>query len=194
MDKERKQGFYFEAINQALDEEMERDGRVLIIGEDIGAFGGAFGVTRRLHAKYGPQRVIDTPISETAIVGAALGMALTGLRPVAEIMFMDFCAVGMDQICNQVAKIRYMLGGQVSVPLVIRTCFGPGKSYAAQHSQALEAWFTHMPGLRVVAPATPADAKGLLKSAIREDNPVLFLENKVLYTSKGDIPGAEHLV
>jgi len=171
---------YREAIIEAMAEEMRRDDRVVLIGEDVGKFGGAMGASKGLFDEFGPERVIDTPISESAIVGSALGMALTGQRPVAELMFIDFVGVCMDQIANQVAKVRYMLGGQVTVPLVIRTQGGAGKGYAAQHSQSLEAWFTHIPGLKVVMPSMPGDAKGLLKSAIRDDNPVMFIEHKLL--------------
>jgi len=177
-----------EAIIEAMAEEMRRDERVVLIGEDVGRFGGAMGASKGLFQEFGPSRVIDTPISEAAIIGSALGMALTGQRPIAELMFIDFAGVCMDQILNQVAKVRYMLGGQVKVPLVIRTQGGAGKGYAAQHSQSLEAWFTHVPGLKVVMPATPRDAKGLLKSAIRDDNPVMFIEHKLLYNNKGEVP------
>ncbi len=185
---------YRDAIRLALREELRRDERVFVIGEDVGKFGGAMAVTKGLFDEFGGRRLVDTPISESAIVGAALGAALTGLVPVAEIMFIDFTGVCMDQIVNQVAKVRYMLGGQVEVPLVIRTQGGAGKGYAAQHSQSLEAWFCHVPGLIVVMPATPRDARGLLKSAIREPNPVLFIEHKVLYTTEGEVPEAEELI
>ncbi|MFA5393737.1 MAG: alpha-ketoacid dehydrogenase subunit beta [Candidatus Ratteibacteria bacterium] len=185
---------YRDAIRLALREEMAQDEKVFIIGEDVGAFGGAMAVTKGLYEKFGPGRLIDTPISESAIIGAALGAALTGLRPVAEIMFIDFTGVCMDQIVNQIAKVRYMLAGQVEVPLVIRTQGGAGKGYAAQHSQSLEAWFCHIPGLKVVMPATPRDARGLLKSAIREPNPVVFIEHKVLYNEKGEVPEKEELI
>ena len=180
-----------EAIIEAMAEEMRRDDRVVLIGEDVGKFGGAMGASKGLFAEFGDGRVIDTPISEAAIIGSGLGMALTGQRPIAELMFVDFSGVCMDQILNQVAKVRYMLGGQPKVPLVIRASCGAGKGYAAQHSQSLEAWFTHVPGLKVVMPATPRDAKGLLKSAIRDDNPVMFLEHKLLYNNKGDVPGPD---
>ncbi|MBZ5562632.1 MAG: alpha-ketoacid dehydrogenase subunit beta [Acidobacteriia bacterium] len=179
---------YREAIIEAMAEEMRRDERVVLIGEDVGRFGGAMGASKGLFQEFGSDRVIDTPISEAAIIGSGLGMALTGQRPIAELMFIDFSGVCMDQILNQVAKVRYMLGGQVKVPLVIRTQAGAGKGYAAQHSQSLEAWFTHVPGLKVVMPATPRDAKGLLKSAIRDDNPVMFIEHKLLYNTKGEVP------
>ena len=182
-----------EAIIAALDEELARDPRVFMLGEDIGCFGGAMACSRGLFDKYGPERLIDTPISESAIVGSALGAALTGLRPIAEIMFVDFTGVCMDQIVNQVAKITYMLGGQTHVPVVIRTQGGAGKSYAAQHSQSLEAWFAHVPGLKVVMPSTPADAKGLLKAAVREDSPVMFIEHKLLYNTTGEVPEGEYL-
>jgi acetoin:2,6-dichlorophenolindophenol oxidoreductase subunit beta len=185
---------YREAIRLALREEMKRDKRVFIIGEDVGKFGGAMAVTKGLFDEFGAKRVVDTPISESAIIGSALGAALTGLMPVAELMFIDFTGVCMDQIVNQVAKTRYMLGGQVDVPMVIRTQGGAGKGYAAQHSQSLEAWFCNAPGLIVVMPSTPRDARGLLKSAIREPNPVLFIEHKILYNSEGDVPDAEELI
>jgi pyruvate dehydrogenase E1 component beta subunit len=175
-----------QALNQALREEMDRDERVVLLGEDIGLFEGSYRVTEGLYRLYGEERVKDTPISEIAIIGAALGAAMTGLRPVAEIQFNDFLACGMDQLCNQAAKIRFMLGGQVTVPMVIRAPYG-ATGRAAQHSQSLEAWFVHTPGLKVVMPSTPYDAKGLLKTAIRDDDPVVFLEHKLLYgaTSPG---------
>ena len=179
---------YRQAINQAITEEMQRDPMVIMLGEDIGKFGGAMAVTKGIYEEFGPERVIDTPISESAIIGAALGAALTGLRPIAEIMFVDFATCCMDQIANQVAKVRYMLGGQVQVPLVIRTQGGAGKSYAAQHSQSLEAWFAHIPGLKVVMPATASTAKGLLKAAIRSQDPILFIEHKLLYNSEDEVP------
>ena len=184
---------YREALIEGIDEEMTRDGRVFLLGEDVGLYGGAFATTKGLYEKYGPQRIIDTPISESAIVGSALGSALTGLRPIAQIMFIDFVGVCMDQIANQVAKARYMSGGQVTVPLVIRTQGGGGRSLAAQHSQSLEAWFMHLPGIKVVLPSTPADAKGLMKSAIRDDNPVMLIEHKLLYNTEGDVPEGERL-
>jgi acetoin:2,6-dichlorophenolindophenol oxidoreductase subunit beta len=185
---------YRDAVRLALREEMKRDGRVFIIGEDVGKFGGAMAVTKGLFDEFGAKRVVDTPISESAIIGSALGAALTGLVPVAELMFIDFTGVCMDQIVNQVAKTRYMLGGQVEVPLVIRTQGGAGKGYAAQHSQSLEAWFCNAPGLIVVMPSTPRDARGLLKSAIREPNPVLFIEHKNLYNTEGEVPEEEELI
>lgn len=185
---------YREAINEALSEEMQRDERVFLLGEDIGKFGGAMAVTKGLYDKFGSMRVMDTPISESAIIGSALGAALTGLRPVAEIMFIDFIGTCMDQVFNQVAKTRFMLGGNVKIPLVIRTQGGAGKSYAAQHSQSLESWFLHVPGLKVVMPSNPYDTKGLLKASIREDNPVLFIEHKLLYNNKGSIPEEEYIL
>ncbi len=185
---------YRQAIIEALTEEMERDSRVFLMGEDVGLFGGAMGCSKGIFEKFGGDRCMDTPLAETAIIGGALGCALTGLRPIAEIMFVDFTGVCFDQIVNQVAKIRYMLGGQVKVPMVIRTQGGAGRSYAAQHSQSWEALFAHIPGLKVVMPSTPYDAKGLLKSAIREDNPILFIEHKGLYTSKGEVPDKEYLL
>ena len=185
---------YIKAINEALHEEMARDETVFVIGEDVGAPGGAFGGTRGLLQAFGERRVRDTPISESAIMGLALGAAMKGLRPVVEIMFADFLPVCMDQIVNQIAKSRFMFGGQFSAPLVIRAPGGAGMNAGPQHSQSLEAWFAHVPGLKVVMPATPADAKGLLKSAIRDDDPVLVLEHKALYASSGQVPDGEHLV
>ncbi|AEF93652.1 Pyruvate dehydrogenase (acetyl-transferring) [Desulfotomaculum nigrificans CO-1-SRB] len=176
------------AINAALKEELMRDENVFIFGEDVGIFGGCFGVTAGLYQEFGPERVIDTPISETAIIGVAVGAAAAGLRPVPEIMFMDFMGVCMDEIFNQATKMRYMFGGKAKIPMTIRTAFGAGFGAAAQHSQSIEAWFTHIPGLKVVMPSTPADAKGLLVSAIRDDNPVLFLEHKGLYAVEGEVP------
>jgi len=176
------------ALRQALIEEMERDPSVILLGEDIAVFGGAYRVTEGLLERFGESRVRDTPISEAAIVGAGIGAAMTGLRPVVEIQFNDFLACAMDQVCNQAAKMRFMMGGQVSVPLVIRAPVG-ATGRAAQHSQSLEAWFMHTPGLKVAFPSTPYDAKGLLKSAIRDDNPVMFFEHKLLYG--GSSPGGK---
>lgn len=175
-----------QALRQAIIEEMDKDENVVLLGEDIGVFNGSYRVTEGLLEKYGERRVRDTPISEIAIVGAAIGAAMTGLRPIAEIQFNDFMGCAMDQICNQAAKIRLMMGGQVTVPMVIRAPYG-ATGRAAQHSQSLEAWFAHVPGLKVVMPSTPYDAKGLLKTAIRDNNPVVFLEHKLLYgaTSPG---------
>ena len=185
---------YVRAITEALAEEMTRDERVILLGEDIGAPGGAFGATRGLYQQFGKERVRDTPISETAIVGAAIGAAVNGLRPVVEVMFMDFIATCWDQVVNQMAKMRYMFGGQVRLPLVLRTHTGAGLNAGPQHSGSLEAWAAHVPGLKVVMPATPGDAKGLLKAAIRDDNPVIVVENKTLYGSKGEVPAGDHVV
>lgn len=182
------------AINDALREEMLRDPSVVLIGEDIGSSGGPFGVTRGLWEEFGGDRVIDTPIAEAGLVGIALGAAVTGLRPVAEIMFMDFVTCCMDQIVNQAAKIRYMFGGKVNVPLVIRTPMGAGGNAGPQHSQSLESWFAHIPGLKVVMPSTPHDSKGLLKAAIRDNNPVLFIENKMMYGMRGEVPNGEYVI
>ncbi|MFN0070381.1 MAG: alpha-ketoacid dehydrogenase subunit beta [Chloroflexota bacterium] len=187
---------YSEALNEALREEMQRDPMVFVMGEDVAVWGGGgiFGVTKSLLEEFGIDRVRDTPISEEAIVGLAVGAAATGCRPVAEIMYADFTTMAMDPIVNQAAKMRYMFGGKAKVPLVIRAQEGAGRGNAAQHSQSLEAWFAHIPGLKVVTPSTPYDAKGLLKSAIRDDNPVIFLEHKALYFSKGHVPKEEYLI
>ena len=174
---------------------MLRDKRVFLLGEDIGRYwGGAFKVTKGLAEEFGDERVRDTPISESAIVGVAIGAAITGMRPVAEIMFGDLTTLAMDQIANQAAKLRYMFGGQTSVPLVIRTPFGGGVNIAAHHSQCLEAWFMHVPGLYVAVPSTPYDAKGLLKTAIRGENPVIFCEHKLLYPVEGEVPEEDYTV
>lgn len=185
---------YAQAINEALREEMRRDSRVFILGEDIGIHGGIFSHTKGLLEEFGPERVRDTPISEAAIVGCALGAAITGMRPVAELMYIDFSTLAMDQIVNQVAKLRYMFGGQPKVPLVIRMQGGGGRGNAAQHSQSLEAWFMHIPGLKVIMPSTPYDVKGLLKSAIRDDNPVICIEHKLLYAKKGPVPEEDYTI
>jgi len=185
---------YAEAIREALTEEMRRDDSIVFLGEDIGVYGGAFGVSKGMYAEFGGERVRNTPISETAIVGCGVGAAMVGLRPVVEIMFSDFLAVAMDQVVNQAAKARYQFGGQFKVPLVIRTPSGSGTGAAEQHSQSLEAWFVHTPGIKVIAPSTPADAKGLLKTAIRDDNPVLFLEQKLLYRVKGEVPDGDYTI
>jgi pyruvate/2-oxoglutarate/acetoin dehydrogenase E1 component len=185
---------YGQAICEALAEEMERDKNVFLLGEDIGPYGGNFGVTKGLWQRFGEWRVKDTPISESAIIGCALGAAMTGLRPVAELMFGDFIFVAMDQIANQVAKMRYMSGGQVKIPLVIRTTIGGGRSSAAQHSQSIQAYLLHTSGLKVVMPATPEDAKGLLKTSIRDENPVFFLEHKMQYNRKGTVPEEEYTI
>lgn len=185
---------YSEAINAALAEEMERDPAVFLIGEDIAKHGGAFGVTRGLFDKFGENRIINTPISEAAIAAAATGAAMAGTRPVAEIMYMDFITIAMSQIVNQMAKLRYMFGGNVNMSLVVRTPGGGGRGNAAQHMQSLEAWFAHVPGLLVAMPSTPYDAKGLLKTAVRDQNPVIFIENKLLYSSRGPVPEEEYLI
>jgi acetoin:2,6-dichlorophenolindophenol oxidoreductase subunit beta len=185
---------YAEAIREAMSEEMRKDPSIVFLGEDIGAYGGAFGVSKGMLAEFGPERVRDTPMSEGAIVGCGIGAAMTGLRPVVEIMFSDFVTVAMDQIVNQAAKARYQYGGQFKVPLVIRTPSGSGTGAAEQHSQSLESWFVHTPGIRVVAPSTPADAKGLLRTAMRGDDPVLFLEQKLLYRVKGEVPEGDYAV
>lgn len=187
---------YADAIREAMCEEMRRDPTVFILGEDIGVYGGAFGVTKGMLAEFGEERVRDTPLSECAIAGAAVGAAVTGMRPIAEIMFSDFITIAMDQLVNQGAKIHYQFGGQVSVPMVLRTPGGSGTGAAEQHSQSLEAWVCHVPGLKVVIPSTPADAKGLLKAAIRDPNPVVFIEQKLLYRQKGPVsePGGDDLI
>lgn len=182
---------YWQALQQALREEMQRDERVFLLGEDIGVYGGAFGVTRGLSQEFGDERVRCTPISEASVVGVAIGAALTGLRPVVEIMFMDFLTLAMDQLANHAAKFRYMYGPQINVPMVVRTPAGGGRCYGATHSQSLEAWFLHVPGIKVVAPSTPADARGLLKTAIRDENPVLFVEHKLLYATTGEVPDGD---
>ncbi len=185
---------YREAVREAIIEEMDRDNKVFLIGEDIGVYGGAFKAYKGLLDKYGPQRVIDTPISESAIIGAAVGAALTGYRPVAEIMFIDFTALAMDQIVNQAAKIHFMSDGRIDVPLVIRTQGGVGKGVAAQHSQSLEGWFYHTPGLKLVMPSTPYDVKGLLKTAVRDNSPVMFIEHKMNYQLKGPVPVEDYTI
>lgn len=191
-----KEMSYQEAIREALREEMVRDERVFLMGEDIAKHGGAFGVTRTLFDQFGPERVRNTPISENSIVGAGTGAALAGMRPVMEIMFVDFSGLAMDQICTQAAKLRFMTGGQCKVPWVLRMPQGggAGKSTAAQHSQSLEMWFASIPGLKVVLPSTPYDAKGLLKAAIRDDNPVIFLEHKLLYSFRGRVPDNDYVL
>lgn len=185
---------YGQAISEALREEMTLDPAVFVMGEDMGLMGSVFGLTKGFMEEFGASRVIDTPISEAGFTGMAVGAALRGLRPVVEIMYVDFTPVCLDPIVNQAAKMRYMTGGQASVPLVIRAPEGAGRRNAGQHSQSLEAIFTHIPGLKVIAPATPADIKGLLKTAIRDDDPVVCIEHKLLYATKGDVPGGEHLV
>lgn len=186
--------FYRQAVRDALREEMRRDERVFLLGLDIGRFGGTYKATQGLWEEFGDERVRDTPLSEAAIAGAAVGAALTGMRPVAEIMYMDFITIALDQIANQAAKLRYMSGGQARIPVVFRTQEGAGRSSAAQHAQSVEAWVAHIPGLKVALPATPYDVKGLLKTAIRDDAPVVFIEHKLLYGVKGEVPDEEYLI
>ncbi len=185
---------YLKAIREALWQEMERDERVFIIGEDVGVYGGAFGVTAGMVEAFGEERVRDTPISELGIASAITGAAITGMRPVGEIMFMDFTTLTMEQLVNQAAKMRFMFGGTIEVPFVLRTPAGSGTGAAAQHSQSLESWFVHVPGLKVVMPSTPYDAKGLLLSAIRDPNPVLFVEHKLLYSTRGAVPEEQYTI
>ncbi len=185
---------YAQALQEAMQEEMQKDPRVFIMGEDVGLYGGAYGATRDLYKEFGNLRVLDTPISEATIGGAAVGAAMAGLRPVAEIMYVDFTPLAMDQIANQGAKNRYMFGGKTTVPMVIRTEGGAGRAIAAHHSQSLESLWTHFPGIYVVMPSTPYDAKGLLKAAIRDDNPVMFIEHKMLYKEKGPVPEEEYVI
>ena len=185
---------YREALNQALREELDRDERVFIMGEEVGYFGGAFKVTDGLLAVYGEKRVRDTPISELTITGAGIGAAMGGLKPIVELMTINFALLAIDQIVNNAAKIHYMFGGNAKVPVVIRAPQGAGHQLGAQHSQSLEAYFLHCPGLRVVIPATPADAKGLLKASIRQENPVIFLEHESLYGVKGEVPDGDYVV
>jgi len=185
---------YLEAIHQGLWEEMKRDERVFLIGEDIGRYGGAFGVTHGMLDEFGPERVRETPISEASIVAAAVGASMLGMRPVAEIMFMDFVFLALDQLVNQAAKMHFMFGGRTSVPIVVRMPGGSGTGAAAQHSQSLESMFIHFPGLKVVNPSTPYDAKGLLLTAMRDPNPVVFIEHKQLYKTKGEVPEGEYLL
>ena len=177
-----------EALRAAIREEMERDERVFCIGEEVGYYGGAYAVTRGLFQQFGAERMVDTPISEASYVGLGIGAAVAGLRPVVELMYVDFFALAMDQIATQMPKLRYMTGGQLSVPMVLRTQGGTGRSAGSQHSQSLETWCVHVPGMHVVMPATNADAKGLLKSAIRNPDPVVFIEHKALYARKEEVP------
>ncbi|HJO87695.1 MAG TPA: transketolase C-terminal domain-containing protein, partial [Rhodospirillales bacterium] len=184
---------YREAVIEGIAQEMRRDNKVVFLGEDIGKAGGVFKATVGLWDEFGDLRVRDTPISEQAILGAAMGAAMTGLRPIAEIMFSDFLAVCWDIVTNQIAKSRYMTGGQVDVPLVIRTANGGGVRFGAQHSQSVENWAMMIPGIKVVVPSTPADVKGLLAAAIRDPDPVIFFEQKALYATKGEVPDGEHV-
>jgi len=185
---------YREAIREALREEMRRDDRVFILGEDVAVPGGIFKVTQGLLAEFGPERIFDTPLSESAIVGAAVGASLMGMRPVAEVMFADFTTIAMDAIVNHAAKIHYMSGGEVSAPLVVRMAYGAGPKWGSHHTQSVESWLANVPGLTIVMPSTPYDAKGLLKAAIRTPNPVVFLEHKLLYNKKGEVPEGEYIV
>lgn len=185
---------YVQAVADALREEMKRDENVFLLGEDMGIYGGCFGVTKGFLQEFGEERVMDTPISEAGFTGAAVGAAIMGMRPVVEIMFSDFITLTLDNLVNQAAKIRFMLGGQVSVPMVLRTPAGSGTGAAAQHSQSLESWLVHVPGLKVIMPSTPYDAKGLLKTAIRDDNPVIFFEHKLLYRVKGEVPTEDYTI
>lgn len=183
-----------EAISQALWEEMERDPKVFIMGQEVGVWGGTYAVTKGFYDHFGPERVRDTPIAESAIVGAAIGSALTGVRPVAEIMTINFAFVAMDHIVNEAAKLHYMFGGQMVLPMVIRTVGGGGRQLGATHSQTPDAIFAHFPGLKVIAPGTPADAKGLLKAAIRSQDPVFFIEHATLYQTRGEVPEGDYVI
>lgn len=185
---------YLEAVREAMSQEMRENQDVFILGEDIGVYGGAFGVTRGMIEEFGPERVRNTPISEAAIAGGAVGAALTGMRPILELQFSDFITIAMDQLVNQAAKTRYMFGGKGKVPLVVRTPAGSGTGAAAQHSQSLEAWMAHIPGLKVVQPSTAYDAKGLLKAAMDDDNPVIFYEHKLLYKTIGEVPEEQYSI
>ena len=185
---------YAEAIREAMSEEMRRDESVFVMGEDIGIYGGAFAVTRGMLEEFGEKRIIDTPISEMAFVGAGAGAAMMGMRPIVELMFSDFIAVCYDQVLNQASKLHFMFGGKVNVPMVLRTASGGGTGAAAQHSQSLENIYCHVPGLKIVVPSTPYDAKGLLISSIRDNNPVIFLEQKLLYNTKGSVPDEDYSI
>jgi acetoin:2,6-dichlorophenolindophenol oxidoreductase subunit beta len=179
---------YLEAVREAMTQEMERDSTVFLIGEDIGVYGGAFQVSNGMLEQFGSDRILDTPITELGLTGAAVGAALVGMRPIAEIMFMDFTTLASEQLVNQAAKLRFMFGGNATVPMVLRTPAGSGTGAAEHHSQSLENWFVHVPGLKVVMPTTPYDVKGLLIASIRDNNPVLFIEHKLLYKTKGEVP------
>ena len=185
---------YREAIHDAMVEEMRRDETVFLIGEDIGSYGGAFGVSAGMLAEFGPERIRETPISELGIVGAAAGAAMVGMKPIAEMMFMDFILLAMEPLVNQAAKARFMFGGKATVPMVVRMAGGSGTGAAAQHSQSLESLLMHIPGIKVVAPSSPYDAKGLLLCAIRDPNPVCFVEHKLLYKVKGEVPEGEYTI
>jgi len=185
---------YKEAVRQAMQEEMRRDENVFLLGEDVGVYGGAFGVSLGMLEEFGEERVRDTPISEGVIASAAAGAAVTGLRPIAEIMFSDFITIAMDSLVNQAAKMRYMFGGKAKVPMVVRTPCGGGMTASAQHSQCIEAWFTHIPGIKTIMPSTPADAKGLMAAAIRDDNPVMYIEHKQLLAMSGEVPEGEYVI
>ncbi|MCL6573046.1 MAG: alpha-ketoacid dehydrogenase subunit beta [Bacillus sp. (in: Bacteria)] len=185
---------YLEAVREAMSQEMRQNDDVFILGEDIGVYGGAFGVTRGMIEEFGPERIHNTPISEAAIAGAAIGSALTGMRPIMELQFSDFITIAMDQMVNQAAKTRYMFGGKGKVPMVLRTPAGSGTGAAAQHSQSLEAWVAHIPGLKVVQPSTAYDAKGLLKAAMDDDNPVIFYEHKLLYKTSSEVPEEQYSI
>ena len=194
MDATPRELSYSQAIQEAMAIAMEADERVFLFGEDVGVYGGAFGVSGDLFHKFGPERVIDTPISELGIAGAAVGAAITGMKPVLELQFSDFVTLAMEQIVNQAAKIHFMFGGKATVPMVVRLPGGSGTGAAAQHSQSLEAWFAHVPGLKVVQPSTPHDAKGLLLAAIDDPNPVLVFEHKLLYKTRGAVPAEAYRV
>lgn len=185
---------YAQAINDAISEEMRRDETIFMMGEDIGLYCGAFGVSKGMIQEFGEERIMDTPIAEQGYVGAAIGAAMAGMRPIVELMFSDFMCVCFDELVNEAAKLRFMFGGKVKIPMVMRTASGAGTGAAAQHSQSLEACLTHFPGLKVVVPSTPYDAKGLLKTAIRDDNPVMFLEQKTLYRTKGEVPETDYVI
>jgi len=192
--KTQREITYLEAVREAMIQEMRRDPEVFLIGEDIGVYGGAFGVSKGMLEDFGPKRIIDTPISEAGIAGAVTGAALMGMRPIMEIMFMDFVTLSMNQLVNQAAKMRFMFGGKVSLPFVVRAPAGSGTGAAAQHSQSLESWFINVPGIKVVAPATAYDVKGLLVASIRDNNPVIFMEHKLLYRTKGNVPEDDYVI
>src|SRR3954452_15776058 len=185
---------YAQAINQGLREELKRNPKLVILGEDLGKYGGTFGVTRGLYDEFGKERIRDTPLNEAAIMGFGIGLAISGRPAITELEFMDFATYAMDQIVNQAAKLRYCWGGQVAVPLVMRMPVAAELGFGSQHSQSLEAWFVHMPGLKVVMPSTPYDAKGLIKTSIRDGNPILFIENVRLYATRGEVPEDEYLI